>query len=257
MALAVVSPLLGRIFSNLSSPLLEEFGSLWGVQEDLEKLSRTASTVRLVLQDAEMKKSHHSAIANWLTKLKEAVYEADDVIEECMAAEALFLPESEANSGHCWTQVCYSFSTCFDFEHLMLRHKIANRIRAVREKFDFIAEERNKFHFNERELERGHVEDFTQYRETSSVVLEDYIYGRDVDKEKIVNALLNGASNEYDFLLYSIVGMGGLGKTTLAQYVYNDTRIENNFHAKIWVCVSEGGFCANSHVQGQNVILRV
>ncbi|KAL5712750.1 hypothetical protein ACHQM5_014890 [Ranunculus cassubicifolius] len=239
----VVSPLLGVVFDKLSSPLLREFGLLWGVQEDLEKLSSTASTVQCVLQDAKLKQNHNSAIANWLRKLKDAAYEADDIIDEC-TAQALFSPESEANSGHCRTQVCYSFSTCFDFKHLMLRHKIANRIKAVREKFDAIAEERNKFHLNEREIERGPIEEFTQYRETSSTLLEDCVYGRDVDKEKIVNALLDSASNEYDFLMYSIVGMGGLGKTTLAQYVYNDTRIEKNFHARIWVCVSED-FCAN------------
>ncbi|KAL5712771.1 hypothetical protein ACHQM5_014908 [Ranunculus cassubicifolius] len=239
----VVSPLLGVVFDKLSSPLLREFGLLWGVQEDLEKLSSTASTVQCVLQDAKLKQNHHSAIANWLRKLKDVAYEADDIIDEC-TAQALFSPESEANSGHCRTQVCYSFSTCFDFKHLMLRHKIANRIKAVREKFDAIAEERNKFHLNEREIERGPIEEFTQYRETSSTVLQDCVYGRDMDKEKIVNALLDSASNEYDFLMYSIVGMGGLGKTTLAQYVYNDTRIEKNFHARIWVCVSED-FCAN------------
>ncbi|KAL5725675.1 hypothetical protein ACHQM5_008793 [Ranunculus cassubicifolius] len=237
----VVSPLLGVVFDKLSSPLLREFGLLWGVQEDLEKLSSTALTVQCVLQDAKLKQNHHPVIANWLGKLKDAAYEADDIIDEC-TAQALFSPESEAHSGSSSTQVCHSFSTCFDFKHLMLRHKIANRIKAIREKFDVIAEERNKFHLNEREIERGPVEDFTQYRETSSVVLEDCVYGRDVDKANIVNVLLNSACN--DLLMYSIVGMGGLGKTTLAQYVYNDASIDRSFHARIWVCVSEG-FSAN------------
>ncbi|KAL5712705.1 hypothetical protein ACHQM5_014849 [Ranunculus cassubicifolius] len=62
----VVSPLLGVVFDKLSSPLLKEFGSLWGVQEDLEKLSSIASTVQCVLQDAKQKQNHHPAIANWL-----------------------------------------------------------------------------------------------------------------------------------------------------------------------------------------------
>ncbi|GKV47355.1 hypothetical protein SLEP1_g54261 [Rubroshorea leprosula] len=70
-----------------------------------------------------------------------------------------------------------------------------------------------------------------------SEFLRDPMCGRDSDKRAILDRLLeDGGTLEQDFVI-PIVGMGGLGKTTLARLIYNDEKLNGRFDLKAWVCV--------------------
>nr|DAD42369.1 TPA_asm: hypothetical protein HUJ06_000599 [Nelumbo nucifera] len=83
--------------------------------------------------------------------------------------------------------------------------------------------------------------------QTHSFVCTSNVRGRKEDKEKIINLLLSCDDVENEAIeekvdvvsIIPIVGIRGLGKTTLAQLVYNDLSVVNHFNLRIWVCVSD------------------
>ncbi|XP_045786485.1 disease resistance protein RGA2-like [Trifolium pratense] len=123
--------------------------------------------------------------------------------------------------------------------NIMFRRDIGNRLNDITRRFDQITESKNKFLLRESVRVRERPTEVDEWRQTSSLVVEPKVYGREDDKEKIVKFLLAQVRDSEFLSVYAIVGLGGVGKTTLAQVVYNDVRVSNNFNTKIWIYVSE------------------
>ena len=73
---------------------------------------------------------------------------------------------------------------------------------------------------------------------TESFVHPQYFIGREDDKEVIIHLLMHQDAGR-SVSVIPIVGIGGLGKTTLAKFVYNDERVVSNFQLRMWVNVFE------------------
>lgn len=56
---------------------------------------------------------------------------------------------------------------------------------------------------------------------------------------KFLEFLCSDACHSEDLSVYPIVGLSGIGKTTLAQLIFNHEMVVDHFHIRIWVCVSE------------------
>ncbi|KAK9929644.1 hypothetical protein M0R45_026736 [Rubus argutus] len=117
-------------------------------------------------------------------------------------------------------------------------HNIARRIKELNDKLTSIANEKEMYGFLQ-STNCGPDEQLIPRQKTTSLVDISTIFGREEEKEILLSKLLRESSQEGgSFLVIPIVGMGGMGKTTLTQLVYNHKNVTTHFDKKVWVCVS-------------------
>ncbi|XP_043814459.1 putative disease resistance protein RGA3 [Manihot esculenta] len=226
MADGVLSNVVGDIITKLGSRALHEIGLWWGVKGELKKLEATVSSIRNVLLDAEEQQKLNRQVKGWLERLEEVVYDADDLVDD-FATEAL---RRRVMTGNRMTkEVCLFFSSS---NQLVYGFKMGHKIKAIRERLADIEGDR-KF-----KLEVRTDQERIAWRDQTESSLPEVVIGREGDKKAITELVLSSNGEECVSVL-SIVGMGGLGKTTLAQIIFNDELIKNSFERRIWVCVSD------------------
>ncbi|KAH7677547.1 P-loop containing nucleoside triphosphate hydrolase protein [Dioscorea alata] len=228
MAEVVLSAaLIKLVCEKVASKVLKELGALAGIEKEFKRLENTLMMIQDVLEDAEARQVKEKSLKRWLRKLKDVAFDMDDVLDEFMAkAEKLKMEKDmKAKLGNLVSAPKF-------------RYKMADKMKEIMRRLDEIAEEKSKF-----DLKEGAVkEEVGEREETGSFVKESEVYGRYEDREKLVDFLTNSLSSSSSQAVLDvmpIVGLGGLGKTTLAQLVFNDKRVCQHFRERIWVCVSE------------------
>ncbi|XP_059653459.1 putative disease resistance protein RGA3 [Cornus florida] len=230
MAETILYNTVTEILEKLGLLVLQEIGLLSGAGNELDKLKDTVSTIRAVLVHVEEQEATNPEVADWLDKLNNAFCDADDLLDD-FSTEVLRRQVMTRNKSLQKVRNFFSSSN-----RLVFSSNMANEIKAIRERLAAIAEDRKNFHLIERPVEMR-VEN-ARKEESHSFVHAESVIGRDDDKNKIVELLLDSNVKE-NVSVVAIVGMGGLGKTTLAQLVYNDEDVTKYFELKMWVCVSD------------------
>lgn len=77
-----------------------------------------------------------------------------------------------------------------------------------------------------------------QNSEASTPKIQDVVVGLEGEVKDLVIRLTSKGQQDVDHVV-SIVGMPGLGKTTLAKKVYNNNRITKHFDVQAWCCISQ------------------
>ncbi|CAJ2673536.1 unnamed protein product [Trifolium pratense] len=111
---------------------------------------------------------------------------------------------------------------------------MAHQIKDINARLTKVAADRHNFGLQTNYSDTRVV----QKRElTHSHINNSDVIGRKHDKQIIIDLLLQDGDDK-SLSVIPIVGMGGMGKTTLAKSVFNDERLGEAFQKKMWICVS-------------------
>ncbi|CAL5380885.1 unnamed protein product [Camellia sinensis] len=225
------------LFEKMTSFASSKLPTFEGIGAQLTNWTNMLSQIEALLIDAEEKQMTDRAVNLWLDDLQDLAYDLDDVVDE-FATEALRqslkakLPQ--ASSSKVWNPI-----PNFKPGHVMFNFKMRSKIEEITTRLRTSFEQCSKLNLVKIVGTTTPTKTW-QRPESTSLLKEPRVYGREKDQRKIIELLVGGGEssrNKVDVI--PIVGMGGIGKTTLAQMVYNDETVKKHFDLKAWVCVSD------------------
>jgi hypothetical protein len=232
--LDALAPYVKKMITDMAE---EEVHVLLGVCGEISKLKDNMEGLKAFHADAEKRRITDEIVKRWVMKLKNAMYDATDILDLC-GLEA----DKRRESGDSLKE---KMPGCFQPLLFCLRsptfaHQIGHRIKELNQRLEDIHKEANKFNFinnlgSYSYPERRMTESFG-YR-TMSEFDESAIVGMkiEMDTKELIQELTNDHDSQ-NLKVVSIVGMGGMGKTTLAQKIFKEAE---HFKTKIWLSINQ------------------
>ncbi|KAJ1689291.1 hypothetical protein LUZ63_013446 [Rhynchospora breviuscula] len=202
----------------------ETFKSLSEIKDDVDSLSRELGYIKSFIKDADKKRIVDQTQKDWVRDLMDIAYQIEN------AVETFFLEYPEELPGIIeklkkWPKEITKIPFLWNFQKEIkrIRNRI-NEINTLKERYKIITLGEDKIPESNSEVKLDPVDN-------------PDVVGFDQGKKKIFELLLD--KNVEELAVVSIVGIGGLGKTTLALKVFNSEEVKNRFGKPIWITISQ------------------
>ncbi|XP_021316662.1 disease resistance protein RGA2 [Sorghum bicolor] len=215
----------------------EEVHLLLGVPDEIKKMGIKLGDLKRFLADADKRNITDESVQSWVRELRNAMYDATNIIDLCQLKATEQGPSRDMG--------CFN-PLLFCMRNPLHAHDIGNRIKNLNERLDDIEERSKTFNFinlASYENNRRKVQSSCRARRETTGEDEVSVVGEKIDEDTIhLVDLLTKEKNVHEHkkvMVYAIVGVGGIGKTTLAKKIFNHDIIKLEFEKRMWLSVNQ------------------
>jgi NB-ARC domain/Rx N-terminal domain len=208
--------------------------SVFGVRDEFNILQDKMKYIKSMLTDAKRRRINDLVSRTWIDELTDVMYDAVDIMDDFRSEFEKQSNDQSSVSLLNLAQAVRNLNPKSWFSKTCSRFEINDRIIKLNKRIDEINQGRKDF-----SIDMNQIHSSKSSRQTSSIIDSD-IVGKEIinNTRKLVNVITR-IYEQRKLCVIAIVGMGGIGKTILAQKVYHDPLLMNIFQARVWYCVSQ------------------
>ncbi|CAL5010171.1 unnamed protein product [Urochloa decumbens] len=221
MAVSASSGAMNSLIGKLTALMGDEYAKLKGVRKEVPALEDEFRSINDLLDKLASMDELDGPAKEWRNQVKDMSYDIEDCIDTFMH----HLGENDATTG-------LVKKTARIIKKLRARHQIASKIEKIKAQVKEVDNRRKRYNLDACVHQPTNV----PVDPRVLVTLEDAknLAGINGPMDELIQLVMSG---DQELKVASIVGFGGLGKTTLANQVYR--KLEGQFHCRAFVSVSQ------------------
>ncbi|KAL2514239.1 putative disease resistance protein [Forsythia ovata] len=223
------------VLDKLTTLLEEKLNMVNEVKQEVEYIRDELERMIAFLRVADAAEDDDPELKVWIKQVRDVAYETEDIIDD-------FVIQIHRKNNCRWGGFCdYLGVLVCSVRNLKTRYETASEIQSIKSRITEIAEGHRRYRYKFNVPGEGSASGLGSIHGIDSrvdalLLEESELVGTEKPTRQIIPWLVEGDAR---LKVVSVVGMGGLGKTTLVKKVYDDSVVKKHFQNHAWITVSQ------------------